>query len=78
MSSADTPFHEAKLASTPIRDLGLTLAGTRLEPILKEFEAELQRAGVRRVRPRFYLSTEWGVPSARWPSPSPFTWPAPS
>ena len=55
-------FHESNLWSTPIRDLGLTIAGTRLEPILAEFEAELRAAGITRVRPRFYLSTEWGVP----------------
>jgi hypothetical protein len=29
--------------------------------LLAEFETELVRAGVRRLRPRFYLSTEWGV-----------------
>ena len=46
----------------PIRDLGLTIAGSPLEPILAEFDAELERAGLRRVRPQFYLSTEWGVP----------------
>ncbi len=46
----------------PIRDLGLTIAGTPLEPILENFERELATAGIRRVRPRFYLSTEWGVP----------------
>jgi hypothetical protein len=56
-----TPFHETSL-SAPIRDLGLTIAGTRLEPIVAEFQRELERAGVRRLRPHFYLSTEWGVP----------------
>src|SRR5919199_1182479 len=55
-------FHESNLWSTPIRDLGLTIEGTRLEPILAEFTEELRRAGITRVRPRFYLSTEWGVP----------------
>jgi hypothetical protein len=52
----------ADLASRPIRSLGLTIAGTRLEPILAEFARELERAGIRRVKPVFYLSTEWGVP----------------
>lgn len=47
--------------AVPIRDLGLVIAGSPLEPILAEFEAELQVSGLRRVRPRFYLSTEWGV-----------------
>jgi hypothetical protein len=62
MSSEPLPFHESNLWSTPIRDLGLTIEGTRLEPILTEFEAELRQSGITRLRPRWYLSTEWGVP----------------
>jgi hypothetical protein len=58
--SERAPFPEAW--STKIRDLGLTIAGTRLEPVLARFLDELAAAGVRRLRPRFYLSTEWGVP----------------
>ncbi len=50
------------LGSRPIRSLGLVIAGSRLEPILAEFARELERAGIRRVKPVFYLSTEWGVP----------------
>lgn len=57
-------FREATLWSTPIRDLGLTISGTRLEPILADFQQELDAAGFERLRPRFYLSTEWGVPFA--------------
>lgn len=45
----------------PIRDLGLRVEGSALEPVLAEFARELDRAGIRRVKPRFYLSTEWGV-----------------
>jgi hypothetical protein len=61
------PSHEftpapPNLLSTPIRALGLKIAGSRLEPIIAEFLRELERAGVRRLRPHFYLSTEWGVP----------------
>jgi hypothetical protein len=64
MVAGQQPFQEAtKLHSTPIRDLGLRIAGTPLEPILHEFDAELQRAGIRRLRPHYYLTTEWGVPS---------------
>src|SRR5947209_20574024 len=59
--SLPVPFHESP-AATPIRDLKLTIAGSPLEPILEEFGRELESAGIRRVRPRFYLSTEWGVP----------------
>ena len=56
-------FKEGNIRSTPIRDLQLQIAGTRLEPLLKEFESELHAAGLRRLRPHFYLSTEWGVPT---------------
>src|SRR3954451_13787746 len=62
MHAEPTRFHESNLWSTPIRDLGLTIEGTRLEPILAEFSEELRQIGISRVRPRFYLSTEWGVP----------------
>src|SRR4051794_8690395 len=62
MHAEPARFHESNLWSTPIRDLGLTIEGTRLEPILAEFSEELRQVGVTRVRPRFYLSTEWGVP----------------
>ena len=62
MAADPVGFHESNLWSTPIRDLGLTIEGTRLEPILEEFEGERRAAGLTRVRPRFYLSTEWGVP----------------
>ena len=55
-------FNEAGLGATQIRDLGLTIAGTRLEPILADFERELVERGIRRLKPRFYLSVEWGVP----------------
>ena len=60
---SDSPFQEANLRSTPIRDLGLRIEGTRLEPLLTEFEKELADVGIRKLRPHFYLSTEWGVPT---------------
>ncbi len=49
------------LTRTPIKDLGLRIEGTPLEPVLREFEGELAAAGIV-LRPRWYLSTEWGVP----------------
>src|SRR5262245_10841801 len=55
------PFQEAHLAA-PIRDLGLTIEGTPLAPVLAEFQEELAAAGGRCPVPRFYLSSEWGVP----------------
>jgi hypothetical protein len=54
-------FRESNLYGAPIRDLGLTIGGTRLEPVIDEFRAEVARAGIQ-VIPRFHLSTEWGVP----------------
>jgi hypothetical protein len=62
MPEDEPAFHEAKLGSTRLQDLGLTLTGSPLQPILTAFEAELWQAGIRRLRPHFYLSTEWGVP----------------
>jgi Putative zinc-binding metallo-peptidase len=56
-------FRESNLSAVPIRTLGLTIKGTQLEPILQQFDRELDRVGVHKLRPRYYLSTEWGVPS---------------
>jgi hypothetical protein len=49
-------------ASRPIQSLGLTITGTPLEPILAGFARELERVGLTRIKPVFYLTTEWGVP----------------
>ncbi|HKI02695.1 MAG TPA: hypothetical protein VKK31_12015 [Thermoanaerobaculia bacterium] len=57
-----TAFQESHPGEQPIRDLGLKIEGTELEPVIAGFERELEAVGIRRVRPRFYLSTEWGVP----------------
>ena len=54
--------HEAELGSRRLRNLGLTIAGTPLEAVIREFQKELADRGVVQVRPHFYLSTEWGVP----------------
>ena len=55
-------FRETAQKAVPIRDLGLTIAGTPLEPIVSAFEGELEAVGITKLHPRFYLSTEWGVP----------------
>jgi len=54
-------FQEAHLFGTPIRDLGLRIEGTPLEPVVADFSQEVARLGLR-VEPHLYLSTEWGVP----------------
>lgn len=60
--SFQQPDADRLLSSLPIHALGLTIAGSNLEPILAEFATELERVGLRRLRPVFYLSTDWGVP----------------
>jgi hypothetical protein len=60
--SSSQRFRESNLFGAPIRDLGLTIDGTRLAPVIDEFRAELAQRGITRVAPRFHLSTEWGVP----------------
>jgi hypothetical protein len=61
MAAEPTNFREANLGSTAIRDLKLTIEGTRLEPVVAEFQRELESVGIHKLRPRMYLSTEWGV-----------------
>lgn len=60
-STSNPAFHENRLWSTPIRDLGLRIEGTLLEPVIQEFLGELEAAGIRKVRPHFYLTWDWIV-----------------
>jgi Putative zinc-binding metallo-peptidase len=62
MASPLSPERERQLLGARFRDLGLAIAGSRLEPGVAAFQRELERAGVVRLKPHFYLSTEWGVP----------------
>lgn len=55
-------FRESNLFASPIRDLQLAIDDTPLAPVLDEFRAELVAKGITRLKPRFHLSTEWGVP----------------
>jgi hypothetical protein len=57
----ETPFREKHDETVPIRELGLTIEGTPLAPVVESFLAEVDQLGLA-VRPRCYLSTEWGVP----------------
>src|SRR6187402_1850435 len=54
-------YRESPLYRQPIRDLKLTIEGSRLEPVLREFEQELLTAGITALQPRYHLSTDWGV-----------------
>jgi len=62
LASPAAQFERGHLLGTPIRDLGLEIAGTELEPVIAEFRAELAAVGIAKLTPHFYLSTEWGVP----------------
>jgi hypothetical protein len=62
MPPHDLRFQESNLRNTQIRDLGLQIEGTRLEPIIARFQRELDAFGFTKRRPHFYLATEWGVP----------------
>jgi Putative zinc-binding metallo-peptidase len=62
MSIASRSFRESNLFGTPIRDLKLSIEETRLVPLLDQFKAELVAKGIKRLVPKFHLSTEWGVP----------------
>lgn len=62
MSTSEHPIHEAHPLAMPLRDLGLTIRGTPLERLLQEFQSELKQRGIVRLEPKFYLSTQWGVP----------------
>lgn len=59
--AVEAPFRESHDLATQIRDLGLTIEGTQLAPVVDEFLHEVERLGIA-VRPHCYLSTEWGVP----------------
>jgi hypothetical protein len=57
----EVTFHENKLWSTPLRDLGVRIEGTPLEPVIAEFTRELEAVGIRKLKPHFYLTTDWVV-----------------
>jgi hypothetical protein len=60
---SETPVHDTlRLGSTPLRDLGLSIAGSPLAGLIEVVGGELERHALTHLRPHFYLSTEWGVP----------------
>src|SRR5438876_10695765 len=63
MPMPETHVHETVgLGSTPLGDLGLTIAGSPLGDLIRVVQDELTARGLTRLTPHFYLSTEWGVP----------------
>jgi hypothetical protein len=54
-----------EILAKPIRDLGLKLEGSPLERFVQRLRGELDRKGLKRFRPRCYLTDEWGCPSGQ-------------
>lgn len=46
----------------PIRELGLRLEGSPVEPYVRQLYRELERRGLRKFKPVCYLTDEWGCP----------------
>jgi hypothetical protein len=57
----ESSFQEDRSGPAPASPPGVTIRGSQLEPILDRFRTELEQAGIRRLRPDFYLADEWGV-----------------
>lgn len=53
------------LLDKPISELGLKLEGSRVERLAQRLLRELERKGIRRWKPSFYLTDEWGCPSGQ-------------
>ena len=60
-----TEFQE--ILAKPIRELGLKLEGSPLEPFVQQLYRELGTEGIHKFRPGCYLTDEWGCPSAGQP-----------
>ena len=56
-----TTLSDDKLLEVRMCDLGLTIAGTEIEPRLAQLDAELAARGMI-FRPHYYLSDEWFTP----------------
>jgi hypothetical protein len=57
------PAEVQEILSKPIQQLGLKLEGSPLERFVQQLYSELDAKGLRRFRPRCYLTDEWGCPS---------------
>ena len=57
------PTAPPPLLQTPLASLGLKIEGSPVEPFLHRLIRELSDQGIRKFRPSFYLTDEWGCPS---------------
>ena len=61
---APTPpqSEQQELLAKPIKSLGLRIEGSPLEKYVLQLYKELDRKGLKRFRPKCYLTDEWGCP----------------
>jgi hypothetical protein len=52
-----------EILNRPIRDLGLKIEGSPLQPLIQQLYFELEKKGLLKFHPLCYLSDEWGCPS---------------
>jgi Putative zinc-binding metallo-peptidase len=57
------PVEVQEILSKPIQQLGLKLEGSPLERFVLQLYKELDAKGIKRFRPRCYLTDEWGCPN---------------
>jgi hypothetical protein len=57
------PKESQEILDKPIRELGLKLEGSPLEPLVARLYRELDHKGLKKFRPAVYLTDEWGCPS---------------
>ena len=67
---------QSALLKKRICELGLTVEGTRLQPLVEQLYAELEEKGIS-LRPKVYLSDEWGCPNGVAVIGVPFYLPSP-
>ena len=58
-----TPADVRDVLTKPIRDLNLKIEGSSVERYVLQLYRELDRKGLKKFRPKVYLSDEWGCPS---------------
>jgi len=57
------PAEVQEILSKPIQQLGLKLEGSPLERFVQQLYKELDDKGLKKFRPQFYLTDEWGCPN---------------
>ena len=57
------PLDVQEILSKPIQQLGLKLEGSPLERFVHQLYKELEAKGLKKFRPKCYLTDEWGCPN---------------